>query len=415
MADNVEDLTLTGTGNISATGNALANVLTGNSGANTLVGAGGDDSLSGGAGIDRLVGRSGDDRLIGGTGADTMLGGTGSDQFVVDSASDVLVEAVGEGTDAVTSAVSFVLPDNVERITLTGTGNISATGNALANVLTGNSGANTLVGAGGDDSLSGGAGIDRLVGRSGDDRLIGGTGADTMLGGTGSDQFVVDSASDVLVEAVGEGTDAVTSAVSFVLPGNVERITLGGTGNISATGNALANKLTGNSGANVLEGGAGVDTIFGNGGLDTIVGDTGSDTLQGDGGADTFLYRSLSHGAAVGTDTTRGATVGDTIADFAVGTDGFDFLASAFDPAGAIGLGTLTLDDDFSVIVDQYDGANAGTNANHTAGEATFVFSTADDTLYYDPDGTTTAGYVVVATLGNGATLTAADIELVAG
>ena len=51
---NVENLTLTGSGNINGTGNSGNNILIGNSGANTL---------------------------DGGTGADTMIGGLGNDTY----------------------------------------------------------------------------------------------------------------------------------------------------------------------------------------------------------------------------------------------------------------------------------------------------------------------------------------------
>jgi len=57
LADNVENLTLTGT-TINGTGNALANVLVGNSYANTLTGGDGADILSGGFGKDTLTGNA---------------------------------------------------------------------------------------------------------------------------------------------------------------------------------------------------------------------------------------------------------------------------------------------------------------------------------------------------------------------
>jgi Ca2+-binding RTX toxin-like protein len=61
LGNHVENLVLTGNGNINGTGNSLANWLTGNSGSNTLKGVGGADSLSGGAGNDTLTGGSGSD------------------------------------------------------------------------------------------------------------------------------------------------------------------------------------------------------------------------------------------------------------------------------------------------------------------------------------------------------------------
>jgi len=62
LADNVENLLLTGTGAVGGTGNGGDNVLTGNDAANLLAGNGGDDILRG---------RGGDDMLRGGAGADT--------------------------------------------------------------------------------------------------------------------------------------------------------------------------------------------------------------------------------------------------------------------------------------------------------------------------------------------------------
>ena len=61
LGGNVENLTLTGTSAINATGNTLNNVLTGNSGANLLTGLGGNDTLNGGNGNDTLLGNVGND------------------------------------------------------------------------------------------------------------------------------------------------------------------------------------------------------------------------------------------------------------------------------------------------------------------------------------------------------------------
>jgi Ca2+-binding RTX toxin-like protein len=60
---NVENLTYTGAGKFSGTGNALDNGLTGGSGNDTLNGGAGNDTLTGGAGNDRLLGGAGDGDL----------------------------------------------------------------------------------------------------------------------------------------------------------------------------------------------------------------------------------------------------------------------------------------------------------------------------------------------------------------
>ncbi|TAU83638.1 calcium-binding protein [Rhizobium leguminosarum] len=132
---------------------------------------------------------------VAGSGASTpratnhLYGGTGNDTFIVTNANQIVDESRGGGTDTVKASISFSLADQkhtvgtVENLTLTGTANISATGNNTANILTGNDGNN---------SLNGGKGNDRLIGGLGNDKLIGKAGADVLTGGGGGDSFVFD-------------------------------------------------------------------------------------------------------------------------------------------------------------------------------------------------------------------------------
>jgi len=272
LGANVENLSLTGTAAITGTGNELANSLIGNSGANTLIGLAGNDTLNGGPGIDQLV------------------GGTGDDTYVLGSDADIVVEAAGQGIDTVTSAISYTLPDNVENLTLTSSSAVSGTGNALANVLTGNSVATTLTGGDGDDTLNGGGGVDRLV------------------GGAGNDTYVLGSDADVVVESAGQGTDTVTTSMSYTLGANVENLTLTGTYAANGYGNTLANVITGNGAANSLVGGAGADTLIGGAGADTLTGGLGDDSLTGGSGADVFVF-AKGDGHDVITDFGNGADV----------------------------------------------------------------------------------------------------------
>jgi Ca2+-binding RTX toxin-like protein len=147
-------------------GSAYADTLHGNSLVNKLYGNAGNDILNSWAG---------NDLLNGGTGADVMLGGAGNDTYYVDNTLDKVYETTTSssstnagGTDLVYSSVSFNLNAYtgvkfVEKLTLTDTANISATGNTLANTLTGNSGSNTLNGGAGKDILYGGYGADKFV------------------------------------------------------------------------------------------------------------------------------------------------------------------------------------------------------------------------------------------------------------
>uniref|UniRef100_UPI003D0C101E Ig-like domain-containing protein n=1 Tax=Sedimenticola sp. TaxID=1940285 RepID=UPI003D0C101E len=96
LGENVENLTLAGTDNLSGSGNMLDNRLTGNAGDNNLDGGAGNDTLNGGA------------------GADTMLGGAGDDTYIVDNVGDTVVEAAGEGIDTVESSIDYTLGDNLE-------------------------------------------------------------------------------------------------------------------------------------------------------------------------------------------------------------------------------------------------------------------------------------------------------------
>ena len=160
----LENLTLTGRGDIDGSGNEQSNVLRGNNN---------DNALNGNGKSDLLFGNGGRDALDGGAGADRMAGGAGSDRFFVDHKGDRVIEVYGEGTDSVISLIDFVLPAYVENLTLSGSAGVDGTGNALKNVMTGNSGANRLEGAGGADRLDGAGGSDWLSGGGGRDQLTG--------------------------------------------------------------------------------------------------------------------------------------------------------------------------------------------------------------------------------------------------
>lgn len=222
----------------------------------------------------------------------TATGGAGDDTYVVDSLSHTITEAGGGGTDTLQSAVSITLPANVEVLSLTGSGNIDATGTSLDDTLIGNGGNNVLTGGDGNDSLLGGAGTDTLRGGIGNDTLDGGVGADSLVGGAGDDTYVLDDAGDTIDEAPGEGTDSVLASTSYTLSANLEVLSLTGSANIDGTGSAGANTLVGNSGNNLLSGAGGNDSLVGGAGNDTLDGGAFNDTMSGGTGDDTYYVDS---------------------------------------------------------------------------------------------------------------------------
>jgi Ca2+-binding RTX toxin-like protein len=199
LGAELENLVLTGTKPIAGNGNALDNKLTGNGEANLLSALGGDDTLDG---------RAGADELDGGAGADAMTGGLGNDTYVVDSAGDAMIEVPAGGTDTVQSATELVLPEEVEKLVLTGDADLDGSGNALDNVLKGNAGANRLDGREGADTMKGAAGDDLLFGGRGKDRLDGGLGPDTLSGEAGKDAFLLgvgETSGDSILDFSGKG------------------------------------------------------------------------------------------------------------------------------------------------------------------------------------------------------------------
>jgi Ca2+-binding RTX toxin-like protein len=393
-------------------GNDGDDTLSGGPGEDNIGGGIGDDSVAGGNQLDLLFGGEGNDTINGGEGQDTLTGGLGNDSLIggvgddtfVDPTGDIIVELANQGTDTVQSVATFTLSgrQNVENLTLTGSGNVDGSGNSYANVLRGNSGNNILNGGAGNDTLIGGAGNDTyvdvvgdvvtelagggidtiasavtfslasvsqienltltgsasvnaagnsganaLTGNAGNNILNGAAGADTMAGGGGNDIYYVDQAGDQTIEGLGEGIDLISSSVSRTLAANIENLNLSGTANIDGNGNDLGNSINGNAGNNTMRGYEGNDTLNGNAGQDLFLGGLGSDTINPGNDAVRDTIRLAA--AAESTGANRDVVIGiDLNAE-----DKFDFSAtiSALAQTSSGSLNAATFDADLAAAV----------------------------------------------------------------
>lgn len=275
LAANVEKLVLSGFGNLTGTGNDLANEIHGNAKSNIL---------------------------DGGKNADSLFGGAGDDTYVFDSLGDVAdetsngVDAGGNDTikSGVFSATFFSLASQheyIENFTYTGKLAWTFTGDAQNNRITG------------------GTAIDTLHGEDGNDWLDGGKGADLLHGGDGDDTFIIDNKADQVFEAIdGEAANAhdlirasisidlnaaklnLDKTVAFYFYEGVEDVVLTGKGSFNAFGrDNEKNSLTGNEGSNLLDGRSGNDALYGGKGKDTLIGGAGDDFADGGEGMDTLV------------------------------------------------------------------------------------------------------------------------------
>ena len=193
----VENLILTGNDNIDGRGNNQANYIEGNSASNVLRGAGGNDTLYGGGGVDSLY------------------GGADDDTYIVDNNTTLVKELADEGIDTVLASVDYTLTNHVENLTLTGTENLSGTGNTMDNIIIGNSGDNIIEGKKGNDTLQGGEGNDTYVFNRGD-------GEDTIIESGSTYKFT---------DAISFGTGINVEDVKFTKSGNDLIVSIIGTDN----------------------------------------------------------------------------------------------------------------------------------------------------------------------------------------
>jgi Ca2+-binding RTX toxin-like protein len=274
----------------------------------------GNDTLAGGAGDDVLVDLLGDNRFVGGLGADIMRGGLGKDTYVVDDAGDSIQDEESSLENAVESSISFIMPQFISTLTLTGAAAINGVGRGgpfgpLDDTMTGNNAANVL---------EGGSGNDVLNGLAGNDTLDGGAGNDKMDGGLGNDVYFVDSFSDTVIDTSGTA-DEIRTNLNFFLSSTptIEKLTLIG-GAIRGSGNDLNNTITGNQFNNTLNGGGA--------GNDLLIGGHGNDFLSDGNGDNEFSQGTNTYKGEQGDDRYRVETATDIVVELE--NEGYDTVVA---------------------------------------------------------------------------------------
>ncbi len=215
--------------------------------------------------------------------------------------------------------------------------------------------------------------IERVIGTRFNDVFVGSRVDNVFRGGEGRDSYNGEAGFDTVDFGRYFGASGPTSGI---------RVNL-----------TLASGQIQNDGFGNVENATSIEAIWGTGLGDSVRGGAaseemylakGRDTMTGGGGSDTFVWESRSEFGQ-----------GDVITDFAATGPGADKLAF-YTPDIAGMSATLRLVN--------------GTAA--TTAQATFIFNAANDTLFWDPDGTGAAAALAIVKLTNVASLSAANFDL---
>jgi Ca2+-binding RTX toxin-like protein len=419
LGNNVENIILNGSSNISASGNSLNNSLTGNSGNNSLDGGDGNDTI------------------IGGGGSDTFIGGDGNDLYIVKG--NVTISATGsDGTDTVWAYANQTLSSGVEVLQLfdvdpslvpiydsttdIADSALSSTTEIFTNGVAINSEIEAKSGLGDDDwvkvnLVAGNTYQFNMKGSSTNRGTLGQcrmelyantsftTAVATDAGGEGSDDLFNYTPTysgyhyiKTFSNNSGTGTYELTVNLTAVGPNNLLS-GVGSTDNNTLIGSAARNSLSGMGGGDSLYGGDGVDTLIGGAGNDSYFND-GSDLIienAGEGNAD-YVESATTYTLAANLEVLR-LTGSDTISGIGnAGNNTISGNASANSLNGGAGNDSLIggagndtyfVDSSSDVIV---EAANEGTD---------LVISTVSHSLGNNLENLTYAGLTRASLLGN--------------
>ena len=409
-----------------------------------LLGAG-DLDATGSTESNRIEGTAGDNILGdgGGLGADALIGGAGDDMYIVYNSSTLIGESAGDGYDKLAAGVDFDLASNdaIEELFTTSWGGTSAVdlrGNDFTQKIIGNQGANTLSTGGADHGVF-------------------------LRGGGGNDKYRVWSANDDIYELADQGTDLLIAASDFYLDANdsIEVMqTNGGSGtaDYKLYGNALSQKITGNAGDNVLSDGGGEgDSLRGLFGNDiyiirsaetTIVESAGRGTADRVAAAVDYVLESNDHIEIMTTTSSAGTSsvdlTGNDWAQVMVGNEGHNRLdgkggwdrmtggsgTDTFMFTSTLGADNFDRITDYNVADDRiwiddavFEGLSTGVLSAaefqaHSSGQAQdasdrIIYDTDSGYLYFDADGTGSAGRIYFAQVDPGLAMTAAEFLVI--
>jgi Ca2+-binding RTX toxin-like protein len=359
----------------------------------TITGDGLDNRIDGLLGNDTIQAAGGNDTVSGGGGTNTLIGGPGTDTVVVEgsiqsrSLVNGILTVVGSlnGVPFVHNASAFeqVLDNGVLRTVLAffgqvGTGAVQQTviaetkplptieGLVAGQTLNGDNNPNTINGGAGFDDIAGFGGNDTLSGLGGDDTVLGGAGIDSLNGGAGNDYLHGGPENDTL------------------FGGSEHDFLDGGTGNDTLGGGPGFDTLEGGDDGDIIGGGPDGDTLRGGNGNDFLDGSTGRDTLSGGPGNDVFLFTALFAGND------------DFVTDYIVADDSISIGSSLVGlPPGP--LPTPRFKNTASGAVDADD---------------RLIYESTTGNLFFDSNGSTAGGRVLIADFASGLPMVAGEITL---
>lgn len=254
----------------------------------------------------------------------------------------------------------------------------------------------TVRGEEGDDLLLGGNGDDMLYGEAGNDLLRGGSSritnfqdssytrpaGDYLNGGTGNDTIYGEGGWDTIDGM--EGDDLIygdNPDPSLDNPGSENPFT------------DERDVLSGGNGNDIILGGADDDKLlFGDAGDDYLSGGLGQDTLEGGEGRDRFDFYTYR----------PGFEDDDFITDFNPAEDTIGIYVGTADLSSFRNVG---LPINGAILSSQFVVGTAALDAGDR-----FIYDSAFNTLFFDPDGTGPAAQTQLARFENGTVLTAASI-----